>query len=142
MQKLVQNNKKFCLSCSISQEPHTIWLLFMLHMCKMIISPVFFHLFKLLIFQKILSVMLNIKGIWLSFLVRMYKMITPPCTFFIFSFFHGPKWQKNSICWTPYLRNITSYDCHLWYTFVKWYLLLFQCFFCILKILIFWVHSG
>ena len=37
-QKIVQNYKKFCRSCSISQEPH-IWLSFMVHICKMIISP-------------------------------------------------------------------------------------------------------
>ena len=33
----------------------------------------------------------------------------------------GPRWQKNSGC-TSYLRNHISYDCHLWYTWVKWYL--------------------
>ena len=42
-QKTVQNDKKFCLSCSISQEPYIIWLSFMLEMCKLMISPgVFF----------------------------------------------------------------------------------------------------
>ena len=37
----------------------------------------------------------------------------------------GKKWPKmtrNYICCTLYLRNHTSYDCHLWYTCVKWYL--------------------
>ena len=38
-QKMVQNNKKFCPSHSVSQEPYIIWLSFMLHLCKMIISP-------------------------------------------------------------------------------------------------------
>ena len=38
-QKMLQNDKKFCLSHSISQEPYIIWLSFMVHMCKMIISP-------------------------------------------------------------------------------------------------------
>ena len=42
---------------------------------------------------------------------------------------------KNSVCCTPYLRNHTSYDCHLWCKCVKWYL---QMFFSILK---FW-FSG
>ena len=37
---------------------------------------------------------------------------------------------KNSVCRTPYLRNHTSYDCHLWCKCVKWYL---QVFFSILK---------
>ena len=37
---------------------------------------------------------------------------------------------KNSVCCTSYLRNHTSYDCHLWYTYVKWwYLQLFFSFF-------------
>ena len=51
-QKKVQNNIKFCSSCSISQESYIIWLSFMLHMCKMI-SPVVFFNFKILIFQVI-----------------------------------------------------------------------------------------
>ena len=29
------------------------------------------------------------------------------------------KMIKNSVCCTPYLKNHTLYDCHLWYTFVK-----------------------
>ena len=44
-----RNDKKFCLSSSVSQEPYIIWLSFMVHMCKMIISPgVLF--FKIMIF--------------------------------------------------------------------------------------------
>ena len=31
--------EKFCLAHSISQEPYIIWFSFMVHMCKMIISP-------------------------------------------------------------------------------------------------------
>ena len=38
-QKVIQNDKKICLSCSIAQEPYIIWLSFMVHMCKMIIFP-------------------------------------------------------------------------------------------------------
>ena len=45
--KMVQNDKKICLLHSISQEPYIIWLSFMVHMCKMIISPgVFFSFSK------------------------------------------------------------------------------------------------
>ena len=40
----------------------------------------------------------------------------------------GLNWQK--LCHTPFLRNHTSYDHHLWYTSVKWYL---QAFFFSLK---------
>ena len=44
-QKTVHNDKKFCLSHSISQEPYIIWLWFLVHMCKMMISPVNFFIF-------------------------------------------------------------------------------------------------
>ena len=37
-QKMVQSDKKFCLLHLISQEPYIIWLSFMVHICKMIIS--------------------------------------------------------------------------------------------------------
>ena len=50
-QKTVQNDKKFCLSRCISQEPYIIWLSFMVQMCKMIISTAVFFNFKVLIFQ-------------------------------------------------------------------------------------------
>ena len=39
--KTVQNDKKFCPSRSISQEPDIIWLSFMVYMCIMMISPAF-----------------------------------------------------------------------------------------------------
>ena len=35
----IQNDKKFCLLCSISQEPCIVWLSFMVLMFKMTISP-------------------------------------------------------------------------------------------------------
>ena len=43
--------------------------------------------------------------------------------------------NKNSACCTLYLRNHASYDDHLWYTILKWYLQLF--FFQLFIILIF-----
>ena len=90
-QKMVQNDKKFCLL--ISQEPYIIWLSFMVHFCKMIISPgVFFHFFKILIFQ----VVRGVKGLKL---VQNDKKFCP---------LHA-----------PYLRSHTSYDCHLWWSCVK-----------------------
>ena len=49
-QKMVQNDKKFCLLHSISQEPYIIWLSFMVQMCKMIIFPGVFFNFKILVF--------------------------------------------------------------------------------------------
>ena len=32
---------------------------------------------------------------------------------------NGPKWKISLVCHAPYLRNHTSYDCHLQYTCVK-----------------------
>ena len=98
------NDKKFCSSCSISQEPCIIWLSFMVHMWKMIIPPVFsfFQNFDFLgcqwgksakngpKWQKILFVTLHISGtiqIWLSFMKHMCKTILSPDLFFIFSKF-------------------------------------------------------
>ena len=49
--KKVQNDNNFCLLHSISQEPYIIWLSFMLHICKIIISPgIWFHFSKILSF--------------------------------------------------------------------------------------------
>ena len=110
---MVWNDKKFCLLHSISQEPYIIWLSFMVHMCKMIISPGLVFIFSKFSFFK---------------LSGGYKDK------------NWSKMTKNSVCCTPYLRNCTSYDCHLWYTFVKWSYP--QVFFHFFKILIFWVHRG
>ena len=43
---MAQNDKRFCLSHSVSQEPYIIWLWFLVHMCKMIISPANFFTFQ------------------------------------------------------------------------------------------------
>ena len=81
-QKMTQNGKKLCLSGSISQELYIIWSSLMVHLCKMKVSPgLFFHFFKILIFQ----VARGVKG---------QK--------------HWPKMTINSVCCTPYLRNYTS----------------------------------
>ena len=79
-QKLVQNDKTFCPSRLISQEPYiTWWLSFMVHICKVIynIFRCDVHFSKILIFwvhrgakgqkmvpewQKIMSVALRISG--------------------------------------------------------------------------------
>ena len=50
-QKMVQNQKRFCLLNAMSLEPYIIWLSFVVDICKMIISPgFFFHFLKILIF--------------------------------------------------------------------------------------------
>ena len=151
-QKIFQNEKKFCLLHLISQEPYVIWLSFMVHICKMVISlGVFFFFSKFWFFRlfgglKGQKTVQNDKNlclshsisqepciIWLSFMVHMCKMIiSPPGFLFSFSkfWFFGllrgqkcKKWSKmtkNSVCDTPYLRNHTSYDRHLRYTCLKW----------------------
>ena len=48
---MVQNEKRFCLLNTMSQEPYIIWSSFVVDKCKMIIPwGVFFHFFKILIF--------------------------------------------------------------------------------------------
>ena len=38
--------------CSVSYKPYIIWFSFMVHICKVIVSPsIFFDFFKILIFQ-------------------------------------------------------------------------------------------
>ena len=94
-QKMVQNDKKFCLLHSISEKAYIIWLSFMVNLCKMIISlSVFFHFFKILFYwvhwgvrpgqktahnDKIFCLPHSISQesytIWLWFLIHMFKMI-------------------------------------------------------------------
>ena len=126
---MVQNDKKFCLLCSISQEPYIIWLSFMVQMCKMIISPGVFFNFKILIFW----VAMGLKGqkmaqndkkfclshsvsqepyfIWLWFWVHICKMMISPANFFIFqSFnfwgFYGGKGAKKR----PKITNFSMFS--------------------------------
>ena len=70
-------------------------------------------------------------AIWSWLLVHLCKIMIFPGIFFIFLKFWffgllesqraktGPWWQTNSVCYTSYLRNHISHDCHLWYTCVK-----------------------
>ena len=43
---MVQNDKKLCLPHSLSQEPYITWLWFLVHMCKMMISPANFFIIQ------------------------------------------------------------------------------------------------
>ena len=139
-QKMVQNDKKFCLSRSTSQEPYMISLSFMVHMYKMIISLGTFSIFQIFDFpegQKMAqnnkkfslshSVSQELYIIWLWFLVHMCKMII--CrNFFIFfqNFdflgFYGSERVKNdlklpiSVCPGLYLMKCRSYHQNFWYT--------------------------
>ena len=94
-QKMVQNGKQFCPSRLISQEPYIIWLSFSVHCYKMMISSGVSFIFSKLWFSG------SIGGGW----GKRAK--------------DGPGW-KNSACHAQYLKNHTSYDCHLWCKCVKW----------------------
>ena len=81
--KFPKMTKNLCLLCIISQEPYIIWSLFMVHICKRIISPVFFTFCQIFIS----GVNSGVKGQkW-------------------------PKITENSVCLTLYLRNRSLYDC-------------------------------
>ena len=128
--KKVQNDKKFCPSCSISQEPYIIWLSCMVHMCKMMISPnVFLSFSKILIFWVVRvvkgkktvqngkkfcpsrSISQELFITWLSFMVHMCTMIISPGVFFIFAKFWffgllGCKRSKNGPKWQKILSVV------------------------------------
>ena len=93
---MVQNEKKFCLLHSISQESYTISFPFIVHMGK-IISPRFFYISSKFWFSGLFG---RQKG------KKQSKMR-----------------KKNSICHAPYLRDHTSYDFHLQYIHIKWWYL-------------------
>ena len=86
--------------------------------------------------------------IYFSFMVYMYKMMTSPDGFFHFFLIlvfqvKGQKMAQSDkkVCCTAYLRNLTSYDCRLWYSGVEWWYVPVP-FLYFFKILIFQVVSG
>ena len=92
-----KNSPKWQKIMSVAlQEPYIIWLSFMVHISKMMISPVvFFFIFsKLLIF-------------WVIRQVKGQKMAQND--------------RKLCLSHTQYLRKHTSYDHGFWYTNVKWW---------------------
>ena len=146
---MVQNEKKFCLSCSISQESYIIWFWFLVCVCK-VISPGVFFMFSKFWFsafmggrgggkrvknspkwQKILLRLIAQEPyvIWLSFVEYKCKMILSWAFFFLRFWFFGllqgskgnkwPKMTKNFVLCTLYLRNHTSCDLDLYCTCVK-----------------------
>ena len=93
--------KKYCPWHSIFRS-HTSKLSFLVHMSKIIMSSGIF------LFVCLFVCFLIFSKFWFSRLLEGWK---------------GKKWSKmtkNSVHYTQYLRNHTSYDCHLWYTCVKW----------------------
>ena len=87
---MVQNDKKLCLS-------HTSWMLFMVHMYKMVISPCIFSFFHFFFDY------LGCQG------AESAK--------------NGPKWQK-FLSVAPYISG-TIYDLHLWYTCKYFFIFIF-----------------
>ena len=99
-QKIAQNDKTFCLLCSISQEPYIMWLSFVVHKCKMISPGIFYITFSKFWFgllwgskgekwpkmlkKPVLGTIHHIS--W--FMVHMCKRTIPPGVFCIFSNFN------------------------------------------------------
>ena len=99
---MVKNNKMFCLLHSIFQKLYTIWQPFMVNICKMIISSRAFFIFS---------------KFWFSGSIESKRAKGKRAKI-------SPEWQKIvCLCHTPYLKNHTSYDCHLWCKCVKWWYL-------------------
>ena len=92
-QKMSQNDKQFCLSPSISQEPCITRSSFLIHKCKMIISLGFFFSFFFLIL--ILGLLGGSQG-------KKWSKIT-----------------KTSIHRFFYLKNYPSHSLNLWYACAK-----------------------
>ena len=90
-QKIAQNEKyQLHPSCAISQGQYSLWSWFLVHLCKMMISPgVFFIFFFLDSF--IFRAVLGVKG---QKMAQDNKKILSVCT--------------------SYLRRNVSYDCYLW----------------------------
>ena len=112
VQKVSQNEKwQLHPLCAISQEQYSIWSSFLVHLCKMMMS---------------LDIVSVFSKFWFFRLLGGWK---------------GKKWSKmtkNSVCHAQYLGNHISYECHLWYTFVKWYLHVFFSFFQNVDFLVSW----
>ena len=77
--KWPQMTKKFCLLHFISQKPYIIWLSFMVHLCKMMMSPEVFFNFSQFWFSRLLgpkqekipSAVLHILGI-IHYMILIY----------------------------------------------------------------------
>ena len=96
-EKLTQNDKKFCLSCSMSQEPYIIWSSLVIRKCKMIISLGFSFIFFFFFFN------FDFLGCWGGERAK-----------------NGLKWQK-TVRFALHLRNYASCDRDFWYTYAKWW---------------------
>ena len=132
---MTQNDKKF-LSWLISQEPYIIWLSFMLHICKLISSGVFFFNFSKFWFSGSVKMTKNCVCLilflrnctsyncdfWCTFLKWWY--LQQSFSFFkilIFWVFRGVKGQKNNYLFFKFIskcQKINSEVCPAFFTFV------------------------
>ena len=120
-QKMTQDDKKISLLQLISQEPYIIWfsydMSFMVHIWfisqESYTSYDFDLWYSCLKWKYLHGCFSFLKKCWFSGLweggrggggCKMEKIA---------------KNDKNSVCCAWYLRNHTSYDCHLWYTSVQ-----------------------
>ena len=116
VQKIAQNEKyQLHLSHTISQEQYSLWSWFLVHLCKLMMSPVFFFYIYIYI-----SIFWAVRGV------------------------RGQKIGQNEKCQLQPSNAISQEQYSLWswfwYTCVKWYL---QEFFVIfLYIFIFWAVRG
>ena len=109
----------------ISETIHHLIIIFGAHVWNDDISRLFFYFFEILIF-------------WAVREVKGQKIAQNDKTLCLLCFIsHYPLWKgkkcskmrKNYVCHAPYLKKRTSYDFHLWYTCVGWYLQAFHSFF-------------
>ena len=90
----VKNGSKWQkMSHSVFLEPYLIWLWFLVHMCKMIVSPAIFFIFS---------------KFWFFVFNRGRSKRTK----------NDPE-LPISVCYTLYLKNCRSYNQYFWYTDVK-----------------------
>ena len=145
---------KASVSCAPYFRNYTsiIWLSFMVHMCKMIISPdvaIIFSKFWFLWssvglkgkkwsrmtkkcvchapYLRTMHHMIDDRHLWYTSVQWWYLQVFFPFfkILFFFQIVGGVKGHKRaqndkSFRGAPYFRNHTSYDCHLWDTYVKW----------------------
>ena len=152
---MTQNDKKICLSHSLSKELYLIWLWFLVNMYNMISWTIFFVFSKFWFFgllgevgvkgQKMIqndkkiclshSLSKELYLIWLWFLVNMYNMISWTI-FFVFSKFWffgllgevGVKGQKMIHNYqfqsaTLHISRTVDHIIKIFYTGVKWWYL-------------------
>ena len=110
------NFSKFWFS-GLSQELYLIWLRFLVHISKMMISPTIFHFFKIQIFQVFQNSSINAKRkLWgvhhlfhkcvifyLSLMIQIVVLILVSCIYYSLFFF------CHFCCWFLVYLNMQTY---------------------------------